>query len=435
MSNDRRDPFSEEDDFDNLGTGGEHGFGQEDQFGGIIGGDDDFDTPDDTAVPPSAEKPSKPEKTPKAPKVASTNAAPKPFMKTPIGMCAIAFAVTMVGFIGYKAVTSAFPGEPEPEVAVAPVLVAPASEPQIGNASGLLKPQASPEVVQAAQATQPQNLPVAPAAPVAVPLPATEIVQPVSAKELEELKASIANLQEQSSDIKELLRGVNRTLERQEAAQRALIDSVNSIKADLVKKAEEPAPVVLAPTTPAVTVNAGQAAPVRQAEASPRQRMAGLQVIETSQGGAMSIIKKSSNGRVFTLFKGETINWAGVKSQVTSIENDGELVLVGDKYFIDKVLEAPKVPAKAPVKAAAPATAPERKLAPARQAKPIASRTAEGYTLNAVYNDKRSFGIVNNKGEFKSYKIGDTIDNLGVVKGLDEVGDLKVGNTVIKTVY
>ena len=431
MSNDRKDPFSAEDDFDSLGAGSEDSFGNEDQFGGIIGGDDDFDTPDDTAVPPAAEKPSKPEKTPKAPKVASTNAAPKAFIKTPIGMCAIAFAVSMVGFIGYKAVTSAFPGSAEPEMAVVPALVAPASEPVIGNASGLMKPQASPEVMQAAQATQPQVMPVVPAAPVAVPLPAPEVVQPASAKELEELKASIANLQEQTSDIKELLRGVNRTLERQEAAQKALMDSVSGIKADLVKKAEEPAPVVLAPTTPAVTVNAGQAATVRQAEASPRQRMAGLQVIETSQGGAMSIIKKASNGRVFTLFKGETINWAGVKSQVTSIEKDGELVLVGDKFFIDKVLEAPK----APVKAAAPAPAPERKAAPVREAKPVASRTAEGYTLNAVYNDKRSFGIVNNKGEFKSYKVGDTIDNLGVVKGLDEVGDLKVGNTVIKTVY
>ncbi|MDT8925018.1 hypothetical protein RBE51_19705 [Pseudomonas taiwanensis] len=431
MSNDRRDPFSETDDFDNLGTGGEDSFGNEDQFGGIIGGDDDLDMPVDDTPPPAAGKPAKPSKPAKAPKAASNSAAPKAFIKTPIGICGIAFAVAMVSFIGFKAVTSAFPGSPEPEVAVVPALVAPASEPQIGNASGLMKPQASPEVVQAVQAPQHQVMPVVPDAPVAVPLPAPEVVQPASAKELEELKASIANLQEQASDIKELLRGVNRTLERQEAAQKALMDSVSVIKADLEKKAEQPAPVVLAPTTPAVTVNAGQAAAVRQAESSPRQRMTGLQVIETSQGGAMSIIKKASNGRVFTLFKGETINWAGVKSQVTSIEKDGELVLVGDKFFIDKVLEAPK----APVKAAAPIPAPERKSAPVREAKPVASRTAEGYTLNAVYNDKRSFGIVNNKGEFKSYKVGDTIDNLGVVKGLDEVGDLKVGNTVIKTVY
>lgn len=429
MNKDRNDPFKEDDDFDNLGTAGEDGFGQEDEFGGIVGGDDDFDTSDNTDTPSVAEKPVKASKPEKAPKVTSNNSAQKPFIKTPIGMCAIAFAVTMVGFIGYKAVSSAFSGSAEPEVAAVPTLVPPALEPEISNVSGLMKPQASPEVVQAAQASQPDIMPVSPPDRVAVTLPAPEVVEPASLKELAELKASIDNLQEQTSDIKELLRGVNRVLERQEAAQQALVDSVSGIKADLAKKAEYSAPVVLPSSAPAATVNTGQAAPVRQAEASSRQRMPGLQVIETSQGGAMSIIKKASNGRVFTLFKGETINWAGVKSQVTSIEKDGELVLVGDKYFIDKVLESPK----APVKALAPA--PTRKPVPAREAKPVASRTAEGYTLNAVYNDKSSFGIVNNKGEFKSYKVGDTIDNLGEIKGLDEAGDLKVGNTVIKTMY
>jgi hypothetical protein len=415
FDDDQFDQFSDDDQFPSAGDD------FDDQPHGLT---DEFETPAEAnpVQTAAAEKPSKPLK---AKKVSPSNAAPKPFIKTWIGIGSIAFAVAMVSFIGYKGASSVFSTAAPGQVETAQVVIPHASEPVIGNVAGLVKPQASPEVVQAVQAVRPQAIEqIAPA-----PLP---VAQAVDSEELKALKESISDLKGQTSDIKELLRGINKSLERQEAAQNSLINSVSEMKADLAKQVPPPAPVVVASAAPAVTVTAGKSATEAQPAVNTRQRISGLQVIETSQGGAMSIIKKASNGRVFTLFKGETLNWAGVKSQVTSIEKDGDLVLVGDKYFIDNVLETPKVTEKV----AAPASSPvERRAAPVREAKPVAPKNAEGYSLNAVYNGKSAFGIVNNKGEFKSYKIGDSIDNLGVITGLDEAGNLKVGSTVIKTVY
>lgn len=425
MSTEHKDPFAENDGFGDFGQG-DDGFGREDEFGRTDGPLDEFDTPATPAAAtepvPEAQAPAK-AKPVKEKKAKAPSGAAKPFIKTPLGIAGIAFAVAMAGFIGYKGYSSSFAGSEEPQVAE---VVPEAVEPVIGNVAGLAKPQASPEVIQAAQNPMAQVNALPAAAPVEQQFQAPESV---SASDLKDLKESIQSLQEQTSEMKALLLNVNRTLDRQAIVQGELISAVRDMKADLAKKAE-PTPVVIAPAAPAVTVTAGQTTVVRQAESSPRQRMAGLQVIETSQGGAMSIIKKASNGRVFTLFKGEVINWGGVRSQVTSIEKDGDLVLVGDKYFIDKVLEAPKAPVKA-----AQDPAPERKVVAARPVKPAAPKNADGYTLNAVYNGKSAFGIVNNKGEFKSYKIGEKIDNLGVVTGLDEAGNLKVGNTVIRSVY
>lgn len=424
MSTEHKDPFADNDGFGDFGQG-DDGFGREDEFGRTDGPLDEFDTPVAPAAAaepaPEAQAPAK-AKPAKEKKAKAPSGAAKPFIKTPLGIAGIAFAVAMAGFIGYKGLSSSLSGSEEPQIVD---VVPEAVEPVIGNMAGLAKPQASPEVVQAVQNPMGQvNIP-----PASAPVEELQAPESVSASELKDLKQSIESLQEQTSEMKALLQNVNRTLDRQAIVQGELISAVRDMKADLAKK-PEPAPVVIAPSAPAVTVTAGQAAAVRQAESSPRQRMAGLQVIESSQGGAMSIIKKASNGRVFTLFKGEVINWGGVRSQVTSIEKDGDLVLVGDKYFIDKVLEAPKAPVKA-----AQDPAPERKVVAAKPAKPAAPKNADGYTLNAVYNGKSAFGIVNNKGEFKSYKIGEKIDNLGVVTGLDEAGNLKVGNTVIRSVY
>jgi hypothetical protein len=439
MSNEHNDPFRENDGFDDFGAGDENGFFEDDRSADGDNSNLHDEFADDAEPAPLSKESVKATKQESIKKGVSGTSEPKSFIKTPLGIASVALGAVsfaLVGFVGYKGLSSTFGNPASSQIDVVDAVVPQASEPAIGNATGLIKSHTSAPVAQGAE--------TALTAPKVAPTPVESVSPPMTVDTVEALKESIIVLQEQTSDIREILRTVNKSLEREEVAHNALMASINEIKNELAKQTQAQTPVVIAPSAPAVTVTAGQPAVVRQVETISRQRLPGLQVIETSQGGAMSIIKKSDTGRVFTLFKGEVINLGGVKSQVTSIEKDGDLVLVGDKYFIDKVLEAQKAPQKT---AEAPAT--ERKVSvtheakSAREAKPVREpklastvvKTANGYTLNAVYNGKSAFGIVNNKGDFKSYKIGDTIDDLGAVIGLDDAGNLKVGGTVIKPVY
>lgn len=157
-----------------------------------------------------------------------------------------------------------------------------------------------------------------------------------------------------------------------------------------------------------------------------KSRVSGFQVIDATPSGEMTIIKNVSTGRIFTVFKGEVLTIGGKKMVVDSIEEKGFLVLIGGSHFIDKNLEAIKPPVKKdPVKSSSPRVNATAKVS-----------IAKGFTLNAVY-DKDMFGVVTKTGEFKTYKTGDTIPELGNgrVTGIDSNGNLKVGNHIIKSIY
>jgi hypothetical protein len=439
----QKDPFNDDEaGFSDFDLDSDH-FGDDDYDAQLSAADNaDLDEPSATPVPAPA--------APAKAKVSTNQQAPKSFIKSPLGIASIALAVAMVSLVGFKGYSYFTASSAQPEVAVENLVPA-AQEPTFGGVTGLVKSQAT---VVAPTASAPV-FEVPAAAPTSVNAPVmavTAAVNPAVQAEMltvqstkveegiKELKDTIAEMKAMSQDIKGMMSDMNQSVMRLDASSKSMAADIAQIKAELAKR---DVPVKVEPVTQAATsataVLTGVAAPA----VAGRQRIPDLQVIETSQNGEMSIVKKASNGRVFTLFKGETINWGGNKKQVTGIEKEGNIVHVGDNFYIDKVLESPKATVKAAESAAEARKAPtevhkapvEVRKAPAKEAKAAAPRSAAGYTLNAVYEGNNAFGIVNSKNEFKTYKIGEQVDNLGAVVGLNEDGDLKVGNTVIKSVY
>jgi hypothetical protein len=429
----QKDPFNDDEaGFSDFDLDSDH-FGDDDYDAQLSAAENaDLDVPSATSAPAPA--------APAKAKVSSNPQAPKSFIKSPLGIASIALAVAMVSLVGFKGYSYFTTSSAQPEVAVENVVPS-AQEPTFGGVTGLVKSQAT--VVAPTANTPVFEVPVAAPTPVSAPVmaainPAVQAemltVQSTKVEEgIKELKDTIAEMKAMSQDIKGMMSDMNQSVMRLDASSKSMAADIAQIKAELAKR-DVPVKVeaVAQVATSATGVSTGAAAPA----VAGRQRIPDLQVIETSQNGEMSIVKKASNGRVFTLFKGETINWGGNKKQVTGIEKEGNIVHVGDNFYIDKVLESPK----AAVKAAEPAAetrkaSAEVRKAPAREAKAAAPRSAAGYTLNAVYEGNNAFGIVNSKNEFKTYKIGEQVDNLGAVVGLNEDGDLKVGNTVIKSVY
>ncbi|AXH59503.1 hypothetical protein [Pseudomonas amygdali] len=450
--NNLTDPF---DDVDNLEQfdmlDDDHGQFKDSDDSELVDDSSDLSLSDDDAdlgQPAPAQAPAKPAK------VAATADQPKAFVKTPLGIACIAGCVVMLGIVGVGA-SGVFSSSAPVEIAEQADIPAPSEPNAFGNKAGLApsKPIAAAEPIQAASAVRevqeaqqknaqfpnpvlqaiPDRTAMAPGIPVSQPLAQQPAIAPAS-NELSELKSSIADLQVQTKAITGLVKDVSGMLERSNRRQDELMAQVQSLKADIAKIAATPAPaapVVAQPAVAAKAQAATAAAPAKPASITDgRTRLAGLQVIDTSQNGDMSIIKKASNGRIFTLYPDEVINWAGNRQKVTGIEKDGSIVLVGEKFYIDKVLEAPKAEPKPEPKPARPQVSLTR-----RDTAPSAPVSARGFTLNAVYDGNNSFGVVNDKGEFKSYKKGDTIDKLGAVKGLTPDGDLEVGNTIIKSVY
>lgn len=452
--NNLTDPF---DDVDNLEQ-----FGMLDDDDGQFKDSEDPDLVDDSSVlPPSDDddadlgQPAPAQAPAKPAKVAATADQPKAFVKTPLGIACIAGCVVMLGIVGVGA-SGVLSSSAPVEVSEQAEIPAPSEPNAFGNKAGLVpsKPVAAAQPIQAASAVRevqeaqqknaqfpnpvlqaiPDPTAMAPGIPVSQPQAPQPAIAP-AINELSELKSSIADLQVQTKAITGLVKDVSGMLERSNRRQDELMTQVQSLKADIAKIAAAPAPTAPVVAQAAVAAKA-QAASAAAAPTKPapitdgRTRLAGLQVIDTSQNGEMSIIKKASNGRIFTLYPDEVINWAGNRQKVTGIEKDGSIVLVGEKFYIDKVLEAPKADPKPEPKPARPQVSQTR-----RDATPSAPVSARGFTLNAVYDGNNSFGVVNDKGEFKSYKKGDIIDKLGDVKGLTPGGDLEVGNTIIKSVY
>lgn len=458
MSKDKlSDPFEDTDDLESFDL-----LDDDDQFNDSEGeGDADIGSDDDSGLGHVVDDDAdqvQPAPAPAPAKVAKASTAvdqPKAFVKTPLGIACIAGCVAMLGLVGVGA-SGVMSSHAPVEVAEHAEIPAPSEPVNFGNKAGLVaaKPVTVAEPVQAATAVrevqQAQQNAVRSANPIldsipnragigAVSAPQPQAVAPASV-EIAEIKSSIAELQEQTKAMAGVVKDVSGLIERSNRRQDELVVQVQSLRADIAKITAVPvvaAPAAAPAATPTATAETkAQPAPVAAAPAKPasiidgRTRVSGLQVIDTSQNGEMSIIKKASNGRIFTLYPDEVINWAGNRQKVTGIEKDGSIVLIGEKFYIDKVLEAPKADPKPDVK---PSRQPVAQAQ--REKAPDAPVSARGFTLNAVYDSNNTFGVVNDKGEFKSYKIGDTIDKLGTVIGLTPGGDLKVGNTIIQSLY
>jgi hypothetical protein len=459
MSNqDIDDPFAQFDDLDNFDTdfdqvsgsgdfGGDAMGGDADNFGEMsmsAGADDDMGLVEEESY---SQTPSQPQASQAAAQPATAEPGSKPFLKTPLGMATVGLAV--VGMVGGAATVLLGGGNDAELIPETAAVVPPASEPNFAEPI----PSQVPAQVIAQQPVQ-QPMAVQPVvAPIEIAQPAPVTQQPLAVNtdraldftpddksselsdfiaeqrnEMKELKVALTSLKGEISGMKNQLALSTKSDTEIKAALQALTKKLNEKSiavAEIVdqKPATEVKPDAK-PTTqvPAATVSQDNVL------AKGRQRVQDFQVIDATSNGQMVIIKKASTGRVFTVFKGEVLVIGGKRIEVSSIEGNGSVVMIGKDLYIDKVLAQKPAPVakKAVAKPAARPTA-----------KSIGVREAKGFTLNAVYDSDSSFGVVDNKGNFKSYRVGESVPELGdgKVKGLDSNGNLKVGDYVIKSIY
>lgn len=456
MSNqqDFNDPF---DQFDNL-DGLDESFpeiedGLPDDLPEASPEDDEFESNPTQGVPSNPAP---------APSNSQPQQGPKPFLKTPIGMVSAGLAVVAVGVVGTVGYTSIMGGDdPVMNQSLAQEIIAPVSEPDFSQTpvAGSFNEQVPQSPLQmqmqgvenaAAQAPSTQNqvlqTPEVATQTATIPGVSSPIALPqLSAGETDVLTQVLDEIKGQREDLKEVKEVVkviaSELEELKESAEKVTLEQIE-IRKDLdkirkaiksgVKTTEVKATSVIE-TASMGDKNSTQAVPVVNIEntlASGRTRIGDFRVIDSSASGEMAIIKKESSGRVFTVFKGEVLIIGGKRLTVSSVEDKGNLVLVGDKLYIDKTL-APKPVAAKPANRSTPSVNTQKAV------KRSVVKDADNFTLNAVYDSDSSFGVVDSSGNFKSYKVGQSVPELGGarVKGLDKDGNLRVGDYVIKSIY
>jgi hypothetical protein len=405
-----------------------------------------------------------------APRAAAASQAPvqpKPFLKTPVGMFAVgagALMVCAVGAIGYS--TLGAKDQPLPALPEAnndlnvpragdPTFNA-KTQPTTSSAAVLVehKPVSKPalNLAESDVATPPAKLESAP--PVQL-----QSVPGGSVDEINRLKAALSHQHEETEELKSVVATMSQgiakislVVEKDHAEQSAIREQLESLNKQLMEApapAAAPAKVAVQPankgSTPApaevAKTEPQKAGTTQNPQAGGRYRLPGLKVVEATESGKMSVVSKTSNGRVYTLFKGEKLGTPRGSFPVTEIKEDGFLIFVGDKYYIDRVAEdkpvAVPVEAAKPVERAPAPSKPSRSSRSKDKASTASSAPAQStsYTLNAVYENGNAFGLVNSNGDFKSYKLGDDVPGLGRITGLDANGNLKAGDTTIKSLY
>lgn len=151
-----------------------------------------------------------------------------------------------------------------------------------------------------------------------------------------------------------------------------------------------------------------------------KKRIPGFQVINATADGTFSIIKVPS-GRTFTLFKGEKFKSSnGVVLEVKEIVAGGKLVVAGDNWYIDDVLEKVERIEK-PVQSQSQRKSESRKEAP----KPVAkSSSLSGWSFHASF-EGGGYLVKSPSGEYKTVKKGTYEEGLGTIIGVDDSGNLK----------
>lgn len=191
-----------------------------------------------------------------------------------------------------------------------------------------------------------------------------------------------------------------------------------------------------------------------------RSRLPGFQVVQPSSDQKMSIVRvaKQTGDNIIVLYQGESFrsSQAGLV-KVKSILENGSLIFVGDKWFIDDLMEKAKVVNKPKASKASSSrssssvasqsssssmpgmiistqrpTVPSHQYGSQQSASATASAVnASGWSLNVVYNDV--YIVTSPSGDPIQVKKGESLKGLGVVMGINGSGDLMVGNYLIST--
>ncbi|MHD0644540.1 hypothetical protein ACYPKM_02735 [Pseudomonas aeruginosa] len=475
---------------DTLGLGDDEGLGNPDYLpaDGLSGEDDQGHYSDEDSQPGLTDDESHvdeeqydEENEPEiiTPRTRASAGDAKPFLKTPFGMIVTGvgtLSILSLGALGYMSmqanqaqVEEPMAGEvqsggqvaqPAPQVAPQQFQqTAPQAQPGVRQVAGLpAVPHQNPEPKYSQELEQPH---VAPAAPVQQTLPAADqsplsgavgatttapdshdSVSEVEAEKLHsDVDANKAKTKELSEKIeasrvemKQIISAVeNNTASQSELTARLdklavqVEDNSSQLKAlfDLNKTLKRPVPEVK------------QIPENTDPQVKGRQRLASFQIVDASTNGKMSIVKRNTDARMFTLYQDEVFDTYLGKLKVTSVANGGTLLLVGDKYYIDNLLqELPLVAKKVEEPKPRAATRSKREVSRSEASPaPVAQKRVEfaaGFSCNATFNDGKSFGITDNTGKFEIYNIGQTIPSIGVVKGLSSDGNLKVGDKIIR---
>lgn len=151
-----------------------------------------------------------------------------------------------------------------------------------------------------------------------------------------------------------------------------------------------------------------------------KKRIPGFQVINATTDGTFSVIKVPS-GRTVVLFKGEKFKSSnGVVLEVKEIVAGGKLVVAGDNWYIDDVLEKVERVEK-PVQTQSQRKSDSRKEAP----KPVAkSVSLSGWSFHASF-EGGGYLVKSPSGEYRTVKKGTYEEGLGTIIGVDDSGNLK----------
>lgn len=368
--------------------------------------------------------------------------SPASFLSTKNGKICLAASAVMIGVLGFTGYTKLMPSadpvdEPagvieEPVSVQAPVEVkqepSPVEAKPIEEAKAPVTETQQAVVGGASEASLANN--EVPAVTVAPDEQIEEVVSRVVAKALEAQKTELAGIVSDSlnSSVDSLRKAV--TADQKSDAQiedelRAKILKEQNEKLELAKaeqkKNEESAK--LKDEQSKEKVRQDIIAKAKQG----RVQVPGFQIINQTKDGKMSVVKSPSE-QIHVYFVGEKmrIGGEGTKS-VTSIVDDGRLMLVGDKFYVDETLLAPVVRKQEPVKqrASTGERASQRNTAATNT-----SRSIKGWKLNGVFPD--GFLIQTPQGEWLTVNVGQSVPGLGTVKGTDSNGNLSVGSSVIK---
>ena len=175
----------------------------------------------------------------------------------------------------------------------------------------------------------------------------------------------------------------------------------------------------------------------RKAITAKRTRIPSMQIIDFHSKMGIALVKTNNQRNpIIALSHNEPLRIGGSSVPVNKIDLENQLVLIGDKYFIDSTWEAPKPrPKKSPKKQ-------RQEVAKKDTSKQLKSSTLNNrltgkrqritdYEIAMLSSDKKWAVVVNATGITKRLSVGKTLDKYGRLNNILSDGTLVFNNHVL----
>ena len=156
---------------------------------------------------------------------------------------------------------------------------------------------------------------------------------------------------------------------------------------------------------------------------SGRERLKGYKVINSTDDKSI-VVASTPSGEIKIFFSGADISVVGEELSVTSIGDNGKIVLVGEEYYFDTVyekLDHAKITTSKVV---------DRLVSVDSSGVSVKGEALSNWTLNAVFDE--GFLLKMPSGDFLTVGIGQRIPQIGIVDGLNREGNLVVSGQIIQ---